>query len=238
VLTDITYLKEIDDMKSEFVATVSHDLKSPLTFMLGYATMLPLVGQMEPKQEEFVGKIVGGIEQMADLVDGLLDLGRLEAGGGLVLGNLSIKETLESVIQEYRVSASESGIDLRIQFDENTPSVNADASLIRQAIANYVNNAIKYAPNSGEVILASTLEDNDVVISVHDHGAGISAKDQLRLFEKFHRIKTRANERTKGTGLGLALVKSIAERHGGRVWCESKLGDGSTFYLSLPVSED
>ncbi len=238
VLRDITYLKEIDEMKSEFVATVSHDLKSPLTFMLGYATMLPLVGSMEPKQEEFVGKIVGGIEQMADLVDGLLDLGRLEAGVGLVLGNLSIKETMESVVQEHQLSALESGLDLKIQCDKNTPPVNADASLIRQAIANYVTNAIKYAPNSGEVILAAALEDKEVVISVQDHGPGISEKDQLRLFEKFHRIKTRANERTKGTGLGLALVKSIAERHGGRVWCESKLADGSTFYLSLPVSQD
>ena len=238
VLHDITYLKEIDDMKSEFVATVSHDLRSPLTFMLGYATMLPMVGSLEPKQEEYIDKIVGGIDQMSDLVDGLLDLGRLEAGVDLIRARVRVKEILDSVLEEYRQPAIESGLDLITTCDNDIPAIVADVSLIRQAVANYVSNAIKYAPNSGVMLLTATLEENEVVISVQDHGPGIASKDQLRLFEKFYRVKTRANERIKGTGLGLALAKSIADRHDGRVWCESQIGEGSTFYIALPVDID
>jgi len=235
VLHDITYLKEIDEMKSEFVATVSHDLRSPLTFMLGYATMMPMVGALEPKQEEYLLKIVGGIEQMSDLVDGLLDLGRLEAGVELDFSQLRPRDILDSVYQEYLQPARESGVQLVIQCERDLPTINGDAALIRQAVANYVSNAIKYAPNSGDVSLEAKKERDEVVITVRDNGPGISTKDQLRLFEKFYRVKTRENERTKGTGLGLALAKSIAERHGGRAWCESQAGNGSAFFVSIPI---
>jgi PAS domain S-box-containing protein len=235
VLHDITYLKELDEMKSEFVATVSHDLRSPLTFMLGYATMMPMVGNLEPKQEEYLYKIVGGIEQMADLVDGLLDLGRLEAGVGLVFSRVRPRDILESVYQEYLQPARESGLNLVIQPDQDLPTIVGDAPLIRQAVANYVSNAIKYAPDSGEVFLKAIKEGNEVIFTVRDKGPGISTKDQVRLFEKFYRVKTRTNERTKGTGLGLALAKSIAERHSGRAWCESQAGQGSAFFISIPL---
>lgn len=235
VLHDITYLKEIDEMKSEFVATVSHDLRSPLTFMLGYATMMPMVGALESKQEEYLHKIVGGIEQMSDLVDGLLDLGRLEAGVDLVFSRVRTRDILDSVYQEYLQPAGESGIQLVIQSDQNLPTIVGDAPLIRQAVANYVSNAIKYAPESGKVSLEATKKGAEVIIAVRDNGPGISTKDQLRLFEKFYRVKTRKNERTKGTGLGLALAKSIAERHGGRAWCESQEGKGSAFFISIPI---
>jgi signal transduction histidine kinase len=122
-----------------------------------------------------------------------------------------------------------------VQWDRDLPTIVGDAPLIRQAVANYVSNAIKYAPGSGEVTLEAALKGNEVIFTVRDKGPGISTKDQLRLFEKFYRVKTRGNERTKGTGLGLALAKSIAERHGGRAWCESQAGQGSAFYISIPL---
>ncbi len=237
VLHDITYLKEIDEMKSEFVATVSHDLRSPLTFMLGYATMLSLVGDLEPKQQEYVNKIVGGIEQMSGLIEDLLGLGRLEAGVDLVLGPLRIQEILESVLEEYRQHAMENGIELAAICQQKIPMITADGSLIRQAVANFVNNAIKYAPNSGPVIIEAALGEGEVVVSVSDNGPGLTTKDQLRVFEKFYRVKRRGTERTKGSGLGLAIVRSIADRHNGRAWCESRLGEGSTFFLALPLNK-
>jgi signal transduction histidine kinase len=103
------------------------------------------------------------------------------------------------------------------------------------AVANFVNNAIKYAPNSGEVLLSAKVSGKQIMISVQDHGPGISEKDQLRLFEKFFRIEQYRKEQVKGTGLGLALVRSIADRHNGQAWCESQLGQGSSFYLTLPI---
>jgi signal transduction histidine kinase len=178
---------------------------------------------------------VVGIEQMAGLVDGLLDLGRLEAGIGLVQSRLRISEILISVFEEYRQPATGNGIELVMSVDHQLPTVWADASLIRLAVANYVNNAVKYAPNSGEVVLRAEVSGKQILISVQDHGPGISDKDQLRLFEKFFRVEQYGKEQIKGSGLGLSLVKSIAERHNGQAWCESRLGQGSTFYLALPI---
>jgi PAS domain S-box-containing protein len=235
VLHDITYLKELDDMKSEFVATVSHDLRSPLTFMLGYATMLPMVGELEPKQREYVDKILGGIDQMSVLVEDLLDLGRLDAGIELTLIRLRMEEIIESVVEEFRQPAAAAGLNLRAEIAGNLPAVQGDAALIRQAVANYVANAIKYAHHSGELVIRAMAGKNEVIVAVIDRGPGIPQGDQLRLFEKFYRVDQPGMERIRGTGLGLALVKSIAERHGGRAWCESKVGQGSRFYLALPI---
>jgi len=235
VLHDITHLKEIDDMKSEFVATVSHDLRSPLTFMRGYATMLPMVGELNEKQQDYADKILNGIDQMAQLVDDLLDLGRIEAGVDLAQEEIVVESLLSDVATEYWQHAHLSGIKLQVEVAPGVSTVTGDTALIRQAITNLVGNGIKYAPDSGLMTLRAEQTNGEVVISVKDNGPGIPQKDQMRLFEKFYRVKQRGTEKIKGSGLGLAIVKSIAERHGGRVWCHSQDGEGATFYISLPL---
>jgi len=236
VLRDVTYFKQLDELKSEFVATVSHDLRVPLTFMRGYATMLPMVGQLNPKQTEFATKIVGGIEQMSELIEDLLGLNRIEAGVGITREPCFVKEIIEEAVNNHRNNAANKSIALSIELlAPALPTVAGDRTLLRQAISNLVDNAIKYTPNNGKVKVYGDLKDGSIVVAVQDNGIGIAAADQARLFEKFFRVKQRDTLGIKGSGLGLAIVRSIVDRHGGRLWVESRLGQGSTFYISIPV---
>jgi PAS domain S-box-containing protein len=233
VMRDITHLKELDAMKSEFVATVSHDLRAPLTYMRGYATMLPMVGPLSPKQQDYTEKVMAGIEQMTELIDDLLDLGRIEAGVGLVREMCSLADIARGVAETMKPQALSRGLLLRTgKLSERI--IPGDQGLLRHAIANLVENAIKYTPSDGTVTMAVTEQDSAMVISVKDTGIGIAPADQLRLFERFYRVKRRETVDIKGSGLGLAIVKSIAQWHRGRVWVESQMGEGATFYILIP----
>jgi len=235
VLRDVTYFKQLDELKSEFVATVSHDLRVPLTFMRGYTTMLPMVGQLNPKQTEFNQKIMIGIEQMSELVEDLLDLNRIEAGVGLAREECHIEEMISTVVSNLRNNATSKEITLTTQVASNLPSLSGDKTLLRQAISNLLDNAIKYTSKNGKINVIAELREQSVVVAVQDSGVGIAPSDQTRLFEKFFRVKQRETAGVKGSGLGLAIVKSIIERHGGKIWVESRLGQGSTFYFALQI---
>jgi PAS domain S-box-containing protein len=237
VMRDITHFKELDELKSEFVATVSHDLRAPLTFMRGYTTMLPMVGELNEKQREYVEKILHGVGQMSNLIDDLLDLGRIEAGVGLEQRPCHLGVILVEAVDGMRARAVAKGLTLRMEPAEDMAVVMGDAALLRQSITNLVDNAIKYTPSGGTVTVGLSIRDNQAIIRVSDTGIGIAPADQVRLFEKFYRVKRRDTVNIQGTGLGLAIVKSIVERHGGRVWVDSELGRGSTFYISLPISD-
>jgi two-component system phosphate regulon sensor histidine kinase PhoR len=234
VLRDVTHFKELDLMKSEFVATVSHDLRAPLTFMRGYATMMPMVGSLNEKQQEFATKIIVGIEQMTKLIDDLLDLGRIEAGVGLARETCHLDEIVNGIVDTLQPHAISKGLAFNVEMPNNLPSVSGDPTLLRQAITNLLDNAIKYTPAGGQVRVSVSKEPDRFRLSVTDTGLGIAPADQTHLFQKFFRVKQRGSSQVKGSGLGLAIVKSIIERHGGRVWVDSRLGKGSTFYMELP----
>jgi signal transduction histidine kinase len=233
VLRDITHLKELDAMKSEFVATVSHDLRAPLTYMRGYATMLPMVGPLTAKQQDYAEKVMAGIEQMTELIDDLLDLGRIEAGVGMVREECSLADVVRSVVETMRPQALSRGLVLRAGALSERP-IYGDQGLLKHAITNLVDNAIKYTPVDGAVTVSVQAQDMAMVVAVKDSGIGIAPSDQAHLFERFYRVKRRETVDIKGTGLGLAIVKSIAEWHRGRVWVESQIGDGATFYILIP----
>jgi PAS domain S-box-containing protein len=237
VLRDVTHFKELDALKSEFVSTVSHDLRSPLTLMRGYATMLEMVGQLNEQQTNYVRKIVIGVESMSRLVNNLLDLGRIEAGIGLQLEMVPVKDVLERVVGALQLQASQKRTQLTIEIPQTTiPFIEADQALLQQALHNLVENAIKYTKSDGKVHIRIQVQPIGMVFSVIDNGIGVSPVDQPRLFEKFYRGAQQAKDE-RGTGLGLAIVKSIAERHGGRVWAESQLGKGSAFYMAIPLRQ-
>jgi PAS domain S-box-containing protein len=235
VLRDVTHFKELDALKSEFVSTVSHDLRSPLTLMRGYATMLEMVGNLNDQQVGYVRKIVTGVETMSKLVNNLLDLGRIEAGVDLQLEMVPVQDVVDRVIGALQLQATQKRIQLTMEMSPQTvPLVEADQSLLQQALHNLLDNAIKYTDSGGKVGLRVYARQDRLVFEVSDTGIGIAPVDLPRLFEKFFRAGQKEAQKRHGTGLGLAIVKSIAERHGGQVWAESQLGKGSTFYLSIP----
>ncbi|HVN54603.1 MAG TPA: ATP-binding protein, partial [Anaerolineaceae bacterium] len=237
ILRDITHYKELDALKSDFVATVSHDLRSPLTLMRGYATMLQMVGDLNEQQKSYVRKIISGVESMARLVNNLLDLGRIEAGVGLQLELVAAKDVVERVTSSLQLQAAQKNIQLSQDLPvDSGPVIEADPALLQQALYNLVENAIKYTPVGGQVQVRIQARPETVLFDVRDTGIGIAPLDQPRLFEKFYRGGQREAYQQRGSGLGLAIVKSIAERHGGRVWVESYLGKGSTFYLEVPFN--
>jgi PAS domain S-box-containing protein len=238
VMRDITEFKELDALKSDFVSTVSHDLRSPLTLIHGYATMLQMVGELNDQQANYASKIVSGIENMSRMVTNLLDLGRIEAGVGLKLELVPVRDVTEQAASALQHQANQRHVNVNINFPENVePIVEADAALLQQALQNLVENAIKYTEAGGQVEIGFNLQGENVLLFVKDTGIGIAPVDQSRLFEKFYRVARRGAMQPKGTGLGLAIVKSIAERHGGRVWVESQLGKGSTFYFLIPLRQ-
>lgn len=236
VLRDVSQLKEIDTLKSDFVSTVSHDLRSPLTLMRGYATMLEMAGALNDQQRNYVRMIVQGVDNMAKLVNNLLDLGRIDFGVGLQVESIPVLDIIERVTGELQMQAKQKNISLGVEIPKDLPhAIEADQALLHQALYNLVENALKYTPDGGEVTIQLKTLESALTFAVKDSGIGIPAGDLPRLFEKFYRGTNREALAKRGTGLGLAIVKSIAERHGGKVWVESELGKGSIFHLQVPL---
>jgi len=218
------------------VATVSHDLRSPLTLMRGYATMLEMVGELNEQQQGYVKKIISGVENMSRLVNNLLDLGRIDLGVGLQVENVSVLDIIERATSALQLQATQKNIALSVEFSKDMPNtVEADQALLHQAVYNLVENAIKYTPDGGRVTVSTSSQPGVLIFAIEDSGIGIAADDLPRLFEKFYRGKQREARAQHGSGLGLAIVQSVAVNHGGRVWVDSVMGKGSTFYLQIPL---
>jgi two-component system NtrC family sensor kinase len=238
ILQDITHYKEMDTLKTDFVATVSHDLRSPLTLMRGYATMLQMVGEMNDQQKGYVNKIINGVDSMNRLVTSLLDLARIEVGVGLQIERIGVGEIVEQVVSSLQPQCTQKNINLTHDLGEKpVVLVEADRALFQQSVYNLVENAIKYTPMNGQVRVHMEARANNIVLMVQDNGIGIAPLDQPHIFGKFYRSGRREAYQQRGTGLGLAIVKSIVERHGGKVWVESQLGKGSTFFMEVPYKQ-
>lgn len=238
ILRNITRFKELETLKTEFVETVSHDLRGPLTLMRGYATMVQMVGDLNEQQKSYVKKMISGIEGMSRLVNNLLDLGRIESGEGLQIEEVKTRDLTDKVVNGLQLQATQKNIKVVVDIpEEANPTLEADQALLHQALYNLVDNGIKYTPVGGQVTIRVIDEPTSVTFQVEDTGIGIAPLDQPRLFEKFYRPGPREGYHQRGSSLGLAIVKSIADRHSGKVWVDSQLGKGSRFYLRIPRKE-
>ena len=237
ILRDITRYKNLRDNQSVFVSTVSHDLRSPLTYMHGYASMLSMVGPLNDKQKGFADKIVSGIAQVTDLVDKILDAGRLDPDGNYELNRepCDVYKLVSDVVGSHTQPAEKRNLALSYETEPGIPVLNLDDMMLRRALNNLVDNAIKYTPEGGKVQVHAFVQDNSIVLSVSDTGLGISEENQAHLFERFRRVRRREHNAVKGSGLGLYIVRNLAQRHGGDAWVVSKEGEGSTFNIAIPI---
>jgi len=233
LLHDISQLKEIDRIKSEFVTTVSHDLRSPLTAILGYVSLLDRVGTLNERQAEFIQQVRGSVTAMNTLLTELLDLGRIEAGLDAQREPLALGALTQQIVNDHRLAAHGKGQILHPRIAGSLPPVLLNATRFRQMLANLLDNALKYTPEKGQISVDVYAEGDFVVLAVIDNGIGIPAADQPYIFDKFFRA---ANVRGQypGTGLGLSIVKSIVDQHGGRIWVDSRVDEGATFTVMLP----
>lgn len=241
LLQDITKLKEIDEMKSEFVSTVSHEFRTPLTSISMAAGLLldKTSGEINENQAELLEAIVEDNERLKNLVSDLLDLSRLEAGKvSMDIELQDINEMIEYAIKQFRRRAKERNINLEIQVKGDISKVKADFNKISWVITNLVGNAIRYTPRdgSGKIIVKAQETANKVLVSVADNGRGIPEEYHDRIFSKFIQVKDDEDNGEKGgTGLGLAISKEIINAHGGEIWVDSKVGEGSTFYFTIYI---
>lgn len=235
-MQDISYLKELDRLKSDFIHTVSHDLRSPLTAVLGYTELIERTGPLNNNQLEFLHRLQGSVQHITNLINDLLDLGRLEAGFDTRREMIQLDSVLKYTLDMFEAQIKNKSIKLELDISPNILPLRANPIRIRQMLDNLVGNAIKYTPSGGHVLVSILMQDQQVVLKVKDDGPGISHEEQSRVFEKFYRA-TNAPDGVVGSGLGLAIVKSIVDSHQGRVWVESILGKGSTFVVLLPSQE-
>ncbi|MDZ4159729.1 MAG: ATP-binding protein, partial [Anaerolineaceae bacterium] len=242
ILQDITHYKALDVLKSDFISTVSQGLRAPLAQLRGSAAMLERVGDLNEPQKNYVEKILSGIERMNELVSNLLDQGRIDGRGGLIIESVSTLDIVGQVMDSLAPQASQKKITLHKigvseDGDASSCEIQADRVLLEQALFNLVENAIKYSRSGGEVVVKCEPRDDQFVFEVKDKGAGIAPLDVENIFEKPSRNARRGAGKPGVTGISLAMVKSIAERHGGRVWAESVLGKGSSFYMEIPIHQ-
>jgi two-component system NtrC family sensor kinase len=234
-LQDITYLKQIDRLKSEFVSTVSHDLRSPLTAILGYIDLLDRIGPLNEQQHEYTQRVKLSVQTITALVNDLLELGRIEAGLDIQKELVPLEGLLKYTVETFNSTISDKKLVLKLDIPAELPLIRGNPIRLRQMLDNLIGNAIKYTPETGRIQISLEAQKEQMILRIADTGPGIPPADQPHIFEKFYRASN-VPKGVGGSGLGLAIVKSIVDNHHGRIWVESVLGKGATFTVVLPVS--
>jgi two-component system phosphate regulon sensor histidine kinase PhoR len=233
---DVTTFKHLDALKSEFVAHVAHDLRTPLGVIQGNAWLLAGLPQLDEDDRSVAQEILDAIHRMRALIDNVLDVGRIEMGIESEFEAVEVEPLLRAVASALEAPARRKSVALHVEVVGALPRVRGSALRLEQAITNLAGNAIKFTPPGGRVVIRGLPEGRWLTVHVVDTGPGIAPAQQGKLFQKFSRVGE--NRQQEGNGLGLAIVKSLVEAHGGRVSVASEVGKGSTFGFSLPPYED
>jgi two-component system phosphate regulon sensor histidine kinase PhoR len=236
VMQDLTKLRKLEKVRSDFISNVSHELRTPLASIKALTETLQ-EGALEdpPAARRFLARMEVEIDNLTQMVQELLELAKIESGRVPLRRKFSSPgELVERAVERLQVQAERSGLSMTVSYPDNLPEVLADSSRVGEVFVNLLHNAIKFTPPGGKISVSAYSEKGKVVFLINDTGVGIEPESLPRIFERFYKID-RARS-SGGTGLGLSIAKHIIESHGGKIWVESELGKGSSFYFTLPTS--
>lgn len=236
IMQDVTHLKDLSQMKSDFVSTIAGDLQAPLNSIKAYAEMLSAHSNLDDKQKLFVERITNGLDQVTRLVDNLLDLNTIEMGADAAVSVVDLSRLVEQAVAQYQARAGQKCQQLIYHQADQTAPVIGNPRRLQQAINNLIDNALKFTPEEGHISALVQVEDKQVVFKLEDDGIGIPPANLLLIFDKFFRTEEASQPEQKGAGLGLAISKAILERYKGYIWAESSPNQGSTFIFVLPLA--
>jgi two-component system phosphate regulon sensor histidine kinase PhoR len=238
VLHEITDLRRLERVRQDFVANVSHEFRTPLTAIQGFAETL-LAGALDDptNRRRFVEIIREHAARLARLTEDLLKLSRIEAGQlKLDFHPVSVTQLIDSCVETAQLKAVPRQLNLNIQVPQELPRVRGDANSLQEVLQNLLDNALQYTPAGGTIDVSALSSDGHVIVTVADNGIGIPQAEQERIFERFYRVDAARSREAGGTGLGLSIARHIMDAHGGKLWVESAVGEGSRFHFSIPVA--
>lgn len=233
VLQEITHLKELDRIKTDFVNTVSHDIRSPLTAIYGFVGLIDRVGPINEQQAEFIHHIQASVQHITLLINDLMDLGRIEADYDVQMEDVNLGDIIKQSIGNLNYQMNEKIQQLDLSIPEDIPLIHGNQLHLQRMVTNLVENAVKFTPVMGNISVRCRAEARQLILEVADNGPGIPLADQPHIFEKFYRGSNLSTS-IQGTGLGLSIVKTIIDKHHGRIWVESS-SRGTTFTVILPI---
>ena len=235
ILQDVTRFKDIERVKNEFIATASHDLKNPITAIIGFSELLSQAGPLNDMQMGFMHRIQDAASSMSELVQSMMQLAQSDLNAVQNFEPVEVTALLADVVDEFNPQAEAKEQALQFHPLDIPVYVNSDRLQLKQLFRNLVGNAIKYTQQGGQIIVSMSMNMENIQVDVQDNGFGIPAADLPFIFDRFYRVRDGIHNKVEGNGLGLAIVKAIAEQHGGQVMVESEQNQGSCFHVSLPI---
>jgi signal transduction histidine kinase len=238
LLQDVTRFKDLDRMKSEFIATVSHELRTPLTSLSMGIDILSqeVVGSVNQRQKDLLVAAKDDSERLRKLVKELLDLSKLESGKYEMKKEfVDFRRLVADAVRPLRLPFEEKQIELALDIPENLPALSADSHQLNWVVTNLLSNALRWTDTGGKVQLTATEDHHVLYVTVADTGHGIPQESLETVFDKFVQLKSSTETTPGSVGLGLAIAREVVEAHGGRIWVESQIGVGSTFFFTLPT---
>ncbi|MGD8456624.1 MAG: ATP-binding protein [Anaerolineales bacterium] len=235
--TKVEQIRQSDLVRAEALAVLSHELRTPLASIKGYTTALMLdeVDWSEDKQNDFLQLIDNETDNLQTMITDILDSSLIDTGRfSLEYQPVRLERLAEEVAKDYQRRSEIH--QLVVDFPDTFPIIDADERRIQQVIRNIVDNAVKYSPEGGLIVIRGEVRETDVTVSISDQGVGISPEDLIPLFDKYFRVKSPTGFYVPGTGLGLPVARVLVEEHNGNIWADSKLGEGTTLFFSLPIS--